>query len=151
MSSVRMQRITPFLWFDSNAEEAVRFYTSVFENSKIIQISPMVSTFELDGQRLMALNGGPHFKFNEAVSFYVNCETQKEVDYYWEKLLSGGGKESQCGWLKDRFGLSWQIVPKALGELMSDPDPVKSQRVLQAMLKMIKLDIEGLRKAHRGE
>lgn len=151
MSSVKMNRITPFLWFDHNAEEAVKFYTSVFENSKIIQISPMVSTFELDGQRLMALNGGPHFQFNEAVSFYVNCETQKEVDYYWEKLLSGGGKESQCGWLKDRFGLSWQIVPKALGELMSDPDPVKSQRVLQAMLKMIKLDVEGLKRAHRRE
>lgn len=151
MSSVKIPKVTPFLWFDSNAEEAVRFYTSVFENSKIIQINPMVSTFELDGQRLMALNGGPHFKFNEAVSFYVNCETQKEVDYYWEKLLSGGGKESQCGWLKDRFGLSWQIVPTALGELMSDPDPVKSQRVLQAMLKMIKIDVEGLRKAHRGE
>jgi len=148
MTNVSVPRITPFLWFDNNAEEAVRFYTSVFENSRIIRLGPMVSTFELDGQRFMALNGGPHFKFTEAVSFDVSCDTQKEVDHYWERLLSGGGKESQCGWLKDKFGLSWQVVPSILGELMSDPDPVKAERVTKAMLQMVKLDIEGLKRAH---
>ena len=150
MTKLHIPKIVPFLWFDDNAEEAVRFYTSIFENSRIIRLQPLVSTFELDGQRLMALNGGPHFKHTEAFSLFVNCETQKEVDFYWEKLLSGGGKESMCGWLKDKFGLSWQIVPVILGEFLSDPDPEKSQRVMQAMLKMIKLDIEKLKQAYEG-
>jgi predicted 3-demethylubiquinone-9 3-methyltransferase (glyoxalase superfamily) len=147
MAKLTMPRITPFLWFDNNAQEAAKFYVSIFKNSKIIQLSPMVSTFELDGQRLMALNGGPTFKFTEAISFYVSCESQKEVDYYWETLLRDGGKESQCGWLKDKYGLSWQIVPVILQELLADGDQAKSERVMQAVLTMIKLDVEGLKKA----
>jgi predicted 3-demethylubiquinone-9 3-methyltransferase (glyoxalase superfamily) len=149
MARVTMPRITPFLWFDTNAQEAVKFYTAIFKNSKIIQLSPVVSTFELEGQRLMALNGGPAFKFTEAISFYVSCETQEEVDYFWTALLRDGGKESQCGWLKDKYGLSWQIVPVILGELLSGPDKKKSDTVIQAMLKMIKLDVEGLKKAYK--
>ena len=157
-----MSKITPFLWFDNNAEEAVQFYTSIFRNSKILQTSRypegapgpkgsvMTMKFELNGQELIALNGGPHFKFNEAISFIVNCETQKEIDEYWEKLTSGGGKEVQCGWLKDKYGLSWQIVPAALGQLMADKDPMKAKRVTQAMLKTVKLDIEALKKAYQG-
>jgi Uncharacterized protein conserved in bacteria len=157
-----MQKITPFLWFNDNAEEAVKFYTSIFKKSKIGKIarydeagekvagrpagSVMTIEFELEGQDFIALNGGPHFKFNEAVSFVVSCKTQTEVDYYWNKL-SAGGKEVQCGWLKDKFGLSWQVVPTILGELMSDKDPVKSQRVMEAMLKMVKLDIKKLKDA----
>jgi predicted 3-demethylubiquinone-9 3-methyltransferase (glyoxalase superfamily) len=148
MAKLSMPKITPFLWFDNNAQDAVRFYASVFKNAQIIQLNPMVSTFELEGQRFMALNGGPAFKFTEAISFYISCETQEEVDYYWNALLSDGGKESQCGWLKDKYGLSWQIVPTILGELLSDPDSKKSDKVMQAMLKMIKLDIEGLKKAY---
>jgi predicted 3-demethylubiquinone-9 3-methyltransferase (glyoxalase superfamily) len=156
---VPIQRITPFLWFDHQAEEAARFYTSVFPNSTIVKViryggagpgppgSVMTVEFQLDGQAFVALNGGPHFEFTEAVSFVVNCQTQDEVDAYWEKL-SAGGAEVQCGWLKDRFGLSWQIVPTGLPELLSDPDPEKSQRVLQAMLTMKKLDIRALRRAH---
>jgi predicted 3-demethylubiquinone-9 3-methyltransferase (glyoxalase superfamily) len=150
MTTVSSSKITPCLWFDNNAEEAVKFYTSIFKNSQIIHLHPVISTFELEGQRLMALNGGPHFKFTEAVSFFVNCDTQEEVDYYWEILLSGGGKESQCGWLKDKFGLSWQIVPSILGKLMSDPDHTKSERVMQAVMKMVKLDINELLKAYSG-
>jgi predicted 3-demethylubiquinone-9 3-methyltransferase (glyoxalase superfamily) len=157
-----MSKITPFLWFDNQAEEAVNLYTSIFKNSKIKEVSRygeagpgpagsvMVVNFELDGQEFTALNGGPVFKFNEAVSFVVNCETQEEVDYLWEKLTEGG-EEVQCGWLKDKFGLSWQIVPTKLGELMGDPDPVKAQRVTQAMLKMIKLDITALQRAYEGK
>jgi predicted 3-demethylubiquinone-9 3-methyltransferase (glyoxalase superfamily) len=148
MTRVGTPRITPFLWFDHNAEEAVKFYTAIFKNSKVIQLHSMVSTFELDGQRFMALNGGPHFKFTEAISLFVNCDTQEEVDYYWERLLRGGGKEERCGWLKDKFGLSWQIVPAILGELMSDPDPKKKEQVMQAVLKMIKLDMNALKKAY---
>jgi predicted 3-demethylubiquinone-9 3-methyltransferase (glyoxalase superfamily) len=156
-----MSKITPFLWFDNNAEEAVQFYTSIFKDSKILQTSRyneagpgpkgsvMTMKFQLNGQEFIALNGGPHFKFNEAISFVVNCETQKEIDEYWEKLTTGG-KEVQCGWLKDRYGLSWQIVPIILGQLMSDKDPEKSKRAMQAMLKMVKLDIEGLKKAYQG-
>ena len=160
-----MQQITPFLWFNDNAEEAVKFYTSIFKKSKIGKIarydeagekvagrpagSVMTIEFEIEGQDFIALNGGPHFKFNEAVSFVVSCKTQTEVDYYWNKL-SAGGKEVQCGWLTDKFGLSWQIVPTILGELMSDKDPVKSQRVMEAMLKMVKLDIEDLKQAYVG-
>ena len=161
-----MQKITPFLWFDDNAEEAVKFYTSIFKKSKIGKIarydeagekvagrpagSVMTIEFEIEGQDFIALNGGAHFKFNEAVSFVVSCKTQTEVDYYWNKL-SAGGKEVQCGWLTDKFGLSWQIVPTILGELMSDKDPVKSQRVMQAMLKMVKLDINKLKAAYAGK
>jgi predicted 3-demethylubiquinone-9 3-methyltransferase (glyoxalase superfamily) len=150
MAKVRVPKITPFLWFNSNAQEAIKFYASIFKNSKIIKLDPMVCTFELEGQRMMALNGGPTFKFTEAISFYVSCETQEEVDYYWNALLREGGKESQCGWLKDKYGLSWQIVPNILSELMSGPDPKKSEKVMQAMLKMIKLDVEGLKKAYKG-
>jgi len=154
-----MPKITPFLWFDNSAEQAAQFYTSIFRNSKILQTSRypegapgpkgsvMTMKFELNGQEFIALNGGPHFKFNEAISFVVDCETQKEIDEYWEKLTSGGGKEVQCGWLKDKYGLSWQIVPAALGQLMADKDPKKAKRVMQAMMKMVKLDIEALKKA----
>lgn len=163
-----MQKITPFLWFDDQAEEAVNFYTSIFKDSKVGSVSRydeagasasgrpkgsvMTASFQLNGQDFIALNGGPHFKFTEAISFVVNCETQEEVDHYWEKLSEGGDEKAQmCGWLKDKFGLSWQIVPTALGKLLSDPDSEKSQRVMQAMLQMKKLDIEGLQKASKGE
>ena len=153
-----MQKITPFLWFDDNAEEAINFYTSIFKNSKIIEMSRfppngpgpagklMSATFELEGQQFMALNGGPTFKFTEAISLFVDCKTQAEVDELWEKL-SAGGEKSQCGWLKDKFGVSWQIIPRTLGELLGDPDPAKAQRVMQAMLKMSKIDIKGLQQA----
>lgn len=156
-----MQKITPCLWFDSNAEEAVQFYTSIFQGSKILETarygdagpgpkgSVLTMKFQLNGQEFMALNGGPIFKFTEAVSFVVYCENQQEVDGYWEKL-SAGGKEVQCGWLKDKYGLSWQIVPTILSQLVSDKDPEKSNRVMQALMKMIKLDIEGLEKAYQG-
>jgi predicted 3-demethylubiquinone-9 3-methyltransferase (glyoxalase superfamily) len=153
-----MSKITPFLWFDNQAEEAAVLYTSIFKNSRINNVSRtgpdgqvMIVSFELDGQAVTALNGGPLFPFTEAFSFSVDCEDQAEVDYYWQRLLADGGQESQCGWLKDKFGLSWQIVPRALGELMSDPDPVKSQRVMEAMLKMVKLDVAGLQRASAGE
>jgi len=157
-----MQKINPFLWFDNQAEEAVKFYTSIFRNSKIGKIarygeegekiagrpagSVMTVEFQLEGQEFLALNGGPHFKFTEAISFVVNCRTQAEVDKFWKKL-SAGGKEVQCGWLQDKFGLSWQIVPTVLGELLSDKDAAKAQRVMQAMLKMVKLDIKKLKQA----
>ncbi len=134
--------IYPCLWFDGQAKEAADFYCSIFKNSKISSENPMVVIFELDGKRFMGLNGGPHFKFNESVSFVVDCEDQREIDYYWNKLLEGGGKESQCGWLKDKFGVSWQIVPTILGKLMSDPE--KSGRVMQAFMQMKKFDIEKL-------
>lgn len=154
-----MKKITPCLWFDDNAEEAMNFYLSVSTNSKPLEVSRygeagpgpegtvLTATFELDGQELMALNGGPHFKFTEAISLSVSCETQEEVDEFWEKL-SAGGEESQCGWLKDKFGLSWQIVPTALGELISDPDPAKSKRVMEAMLQMTKIDVNALQRAY---
>jgi predicted 3-demethylubiquinone-9 3-methyltransferase (glyoxalase superfamily) len=147
---ITAQSVTPFLWFDGQVEEAVSFYTAIFANSKVLSVSPMSATFELAGQRLMALNGGPRFKFNEAVSLFVSCKTQDEVDYFWEQL-SDGGEESRCGWLKDKFGLSWQIIPEALGELLGDEDEGRSQRALQAMLKMGKLDIEKLEAAAAGE
>ncbi|HYU10438.1 MAG TPA: VOC family protein [Gemmatimonadales bacterium] len=158
-----MQKITPFLWFDKNAEDAARFYTSIFKNSKILQISHygdagpgpkgsvMVVNFQLAGQEFTALNGGPLFKFSEAFSFVVNCENQEEIDEYWRKLTADGGAESQCGWLKDKFGFSWQIVPTALGKLMSDKDPKKANRVMQAVLQMKKLDIATLEQAAKGE
>jgi predicted 3-demethylubiquinone-9 3-methyltransferase (glyoxalase superfamily) len=148
-----MKKITPFLWFEDQAEEAANYYVSIFKNSRVLNISPgpngkaFTVVFELDGQEFTALNGGPEFKFTEAISFFVNCKTQAEVDELWEKLTAGG-EEIQCGWLKDRYGLSWQIVPTALGEFLGDPDPVKSQRVMQAMLKMKKIEIAGLRRAY---
>ncbi len=155
-------KITPFLWFDNNAEEAANFYTSIFQNSKILSVSRygegspggqpgtvMTISFILDGQPFTALNGGPHFKFTEAISFFVNCDTQEEVDKLWEKLTESG-EESQCGWLKDKFGVSWQIVPTALGELLGDPDPEKSKRVMQAMLQMHKIEIAKLHQAYEG-
>jgi predicted 3-demethylubiquinone-9 3-methyltransferase (glyoxalase superfamily) len=151
-----MKKITPFLWFDTQAEEAMNFYISIFKNSKILNIAPgqngIASTvsFELEGQEFIALNAGPYFKFNEAISFFVDCKTQEEVDELWTKLIADGGEESRCGWLKDKYGLSWQIIPSALGELMGDPDPEKAQRVMQAMLKMSKIDIQTLRQAYAG-
>ena len=149
-----MNKITPFLWFDDQAEEAMNFYVSVFKNSKVLSVTPGPNgkafsvTFELERQRFMGLNAGPQFKFNEAISFFVDCKTQEEVDELWEKLTADGGEESMCGWLKDKYGLSWQIIPSALGELLGDPDPVKAQRVMQAMLQMRKIDIEGLKQAY---
>jgi predicted 3-demethylubiquinone-9 3-methyltransferase (glyoxalase superfamily) len=157
-----MQKITPFLWFDDQAEEAINLYVSVFKNSKILSVSRygeagpgpagmvMTATFQLEGQEFIALNGGPDHKFTEAISLFVDCKTQEEVDELWEKL-STGGEQGPCGWLKDRFGLSWQIVPSVLGELLGDPDPVKSQRVMQAMLQMSKIDIAGLKAAYEQE
>ena len=154
-----MQKITPFLWFDSNAEEAMNFYTAIFKNSKIGQVrrygeagpgpkgSVMTATFQIEGQEFMALNGGPHYKFTPAISFFVNCETQQEVDELWEKL-SAGGETMQCGWLKDKFGVSWQIIPKALGELLGDKDPPMLQKGVKAMLGMVKIDVEGLKRAY---
>jgi predicted 3-demethylubiquinone-9 3-methyltransferase (glyoxalase superfamily) len=156
-----MQKITPFLWFDSQAEEAVNFYASIFKNSKIGKItrygdtgpgpagSVLTASFELEGLEFTALNGGPAFKFTEAISLYVNCESQEEVDYYWEKLLEGG-QVQQCGWLKDKFGLAWQIIPSALPRLLSDPDRDKANRVMQAMLKMQKIDVAKLEQAAAG-
>jgi predicted 3-demethylubiquinone-9 3-methyltransferase (glyoxalase superfamily) len=148
-----MQKITPFLWFDGNAEEAMNFYVSIFKNSKVVRATPgpdgkiMTAIFQLEGQDFYALNGGPMFKFTEAISLFVSCKTQEEVDELWDKL-SEGGEKSRCGWLKDKFGLSWQIIPKALGELMNDPDPEKSKRVMMAMLQMSKIDIKALQAAY---
>jgi predicted 3-demethylubiquinone-9 3-methyltransferase (glyoxalase superfamily) len=156
-----MQKITPFLWFDNKAEEAMNFYVSVFKNSKVGRVTRygeagpgpkgtvMSATFQLDGQDFLALNGGPHFTFTPAISFFVNCETQQEVDELWEKL-SEGGKKDRCGWLKDKYGLSWQIIPSVLGRLLQDKDPEKSKRVMQAMLQMDKIDIERLKQAYEG-
>ena len=145
MAKVSAPKLAPCLWFDDNAQEAVKFYTSVFKRSRIIELHPVISTFEIEGLRLMALNGGPAFNFTEAVSFYLSCKDQAEVDYYWRTLTADGGSEGQCGWLKDRFGLSWQIVPEVLGELMSDPE--KAGKVMQALLKMNKLVVADLKKA----
>lgn len=155
-----MHKITPFLWFDNQAEEAINFYVSIFKNSRVLSMSRygeagpgpagsvMSATFELEGQQFMALNGGPHHKFTEAISLYVDCKTQAEVDELWAKL-SEGGEEGPCGWLKDKFGLSWQVIPSALGQLLNDPEPAKSQRVMQAMLKMSKIDIQTLQDAYK--
>jgi len=147
-----MNKVTPFLWFDREAEEAMNFYVSVFKNSQVVNVNTvdgrvMTVNFELEGQPFIALNAGPHFKFNEAVSFFINCDTQEEVDMFWERL-SEGGETSQCGWLKDRWGLSWQVVPRALTRLMGDPNPVKSKAVLDAMLKMKKIVIAELQLAY---
>jgi predicted 3-demethylubiquinone-9 3-methyltransferase (glyoxalase superfamily) len=144
-----MPKISPFLWFEGNMEEAVRFYLSVFKSSTLKSLNPMSATFELLGQEFMALNAGPHHKFNEAVSFFIKCEDQAEVDYYWTKL-GDGGTEQPCGWLKDRFGLAWQVIPNALGELLGDPDRVKAGRVVQAMLRMKKIVVADLRAAYAG-
>ncbi len=157
-----MQKIRPCLWFDGKAEEAANFYVSIFKNSKILNLgrygdagpgpkgTVMVATFQIEGQQFMALNGGPQYTISPAISFFVDCETQAEVDELWEKLTAGGS-EVQCGWLTDKFGVSWQIIPRTLMELMQDKDPVKSQRVFKAMMGMIKIDIEALRRAYRGE
>jgi len=150
-----MPKITPFLWFDSQAEEAMNYYLSIFKNGKLLSVNRvngkvLTVTFELEGQRIMALNGGPMFKFTEAVSLFVDCETQQEVDELWDKLCADGGEPGRCGWLKDKYGLSWQIIPKALMQLMGDPDPVKSKAVLEAMLKMNKIVIADLVKAYEG-
>ena len=164
---MQMQKITPCLWFDDQAEEAAKFYTAIFHNSKITSITHygeagqevhgrpagtvMVVAFELAGQAFTALNGGPMFTFNEAISFQVSCETQKEVDYYWEKLAEGGEtKAQQCGWLKDKYGASWQVIPNVLLEMLTDPDAEKSQRVMKSMLQMKKLDIAELQRAYNG-
>jgi predicted 3-demethylubiquinone-9 3-methyltransferase (glyoxalase superfamily) len=157
-----MQKITPFLWFDGKAEEAMNFYVSIFKNSKVGRVTRygeagpgpkgavMSATFQLEGQEFMALNGGPHFTFTPAISFFVNCETQQEVDELWEKL-SEGGKKDRCGWLKDKYGLSWQIIPSALGKMLGDKDPEKSKRVMEAMLQMHKIDIKRLQEAYEGK
>ena len=157
-----MQKITPFLWFDGKAEEAINFYVSIFKNSKILSVARygeagpgpkgtvMTASFQLDGQEFVALNGGPQFKFTEAISFWVRCETQEEIDEMWEKL-SAGGVKSRCGWLKDKYGLSWQVVPPILGEMLQDKDANKSQRVMAAMMQMDKIDISLLRKAYEQQ
>ena len=150
-----MPTITPFLWFDTQAEEAMNFYVSIFGNSKVIAVNRaqgrVVSVqFEVEGQRIMGLNAGPVFTFNEAVSFFVGCETQQEIDELWAKLTEGSGSPGRCGWLKDKFGLSWQIVPNALGRMLGDPDPAKSQRVMQALMPMAKLDVSALQRAYDG-
>ncbi|TMR24144.1 VOC family protein [Nonomuraea turkmeniaca] len=156
-----MQKITTYLWFDNQAEEAAQFYTTLFADSRILEVqrypegapgpagTAMVVTFELSGQRFIALNGGPQFTFNESISLYVDCESQEEVDELWAKLTDGG-EESQCGWLKDRWGLSWQIIPRRLTELLSDPDPATAQRAMQAMLGMQKIDVRSLEEAAKG-
>jgi len=155
------QKITPFLWFDDKAEEAMNYYVSIFKNSKVVSInrfgdagpgpigSVMTATFELEGQTFIALNGGPEFSFTEAISFFVDCDTQAEVDELWDKLCAGG-QPSQCGWLKDKYGLSWQIIPKALGEMLGDKDPEKAGRAMQAMLQMQKIDVKKLKEAYDG-
>jgi len=156
-----MQKITPFLWFDNQVEEAVNFYTSIFKNSKVGKVSRygdagpgpkgavLTASFVLDGQEFIALNGGPKYKFTPAISFVVPCETQQEIDHYWSKL-SAGGRTDQCGWLADKFGVSWQVVPTLLGQLMSDKDSQKSERVMKALLQMTKLDIDALKSAYEG-
>ena len=150
-----MPTITPFLWYDTQAEEAMNFYVSIFGRSRVVKVDRaqgkvMSVEFELEGQRFLGLNAGPHHKFNEAVSFFVACETQAEIDALWAKLLEGGGRPDQCGWLKDKFGLSWQIIPSALRGLLTDPDPAKAQRAMQAMLGMQKLDLAKLHAARDG-
>src|SRR6266571_9037972 len=145
-----MTSITPFLWFDNNVPEAVAFYKSVFPNAKVETVSDFMAVFELEGQRFNALNGGPMYRFNEAVSFFISVETQGEVDYFWSRLTADGGEESKCGWLKDKFGLSWQVIPKALGRYLGDPDRTKANRVMQAMMGMKKIVIADLDRAYVG-
>lgn len=157
-----MQKITPCLWFDGQAEDAMNFYVSIFRNSKAGQIlrwgkeapskqgSVLMATFELDGQTFQALNGGPEYKFNEAISLSIDCKDQQEVDYFWDRLTADGGKEVQCSWLKDKFGVSWQVVPEILPRLLNDPDKDKAARVMQAMMKMVKIDVAKIEEAARG-
>jgi predicted 3-demethylubiquinone-9 3-methyltransferase (glyoxalase superfamily) len=162
--NMHMQKISPFLWFDTQAEEAARLYTSVFKNAKMGEVTRypegsrggmvgqvMTVSFELEGMQFTALNGGPAFTFTEAISFVIDCEDQEEVDHYWNSLVADGGEESQCGWLKDKFGMSWQIVPRRLNELLADPDPVKAQRAMEAMLQMQKIDISAIEAAVNAE
>jgi predicted 3-demethylubiquinone-9 3-methyltransferase (glyoxalase superfamily) len=163
MKSKSSQKITPFLWFDNNLEQAIKFYTAIFKDSKVLEVRRydeagpdgktkiMTARFRLAGQEFTGINGGPHFKFTEAVSFVVSCKTQGEVDYYWRRLTAGGGKPGQCAWLKDKFGLSWQIVPDQLLELLGDKDPAKAGRVMQAMFDMQKIIIKDLQRAHAGK
>lgn len=145
-----MKKVTPFLWYDGKAQEAAEFYTSIFKNSKIVSSNTMSATFQIDGCEFIAFNGGPHFKFNESISLFIDCNTQEEVDELWSKL-SKGGSESRCGWLKDKYGLSWQVVPSILGKLLGDKDPVKAKRVMDAMLKMSKINIKALQDAYEGK
>jgi predicted 3-demethylubiquinone-9 3-methyltransferase (glyoxalase superfamily) len=147
---MKINRITPFLWFDDQAADAAKFYCSIFQKAKIHSTSPMSVTFELDGQMFYALNGGPHFKFTPAISFFINCKDQKEVDYYWNRLLKGG-RPSQCGWLQDKFGLSWQVVPEALGECLGGKDRAGADRAMHAMMGMVKLNVKGLKEAYAGK
>jgi predicted 3-demethylubiquinone-9 3-methyltransferase (glyoxalase superfamily) len=158
MSGESMNKITPFLWYDNNCEEAMNFYVSIFKDSKVLNVArqgeggPVTSVnFVLNNQEFTAFNAGPQFKFNEAISFFVECENQAEVDYYWERLTADGGEESQCGWLKDKYGLSWQIIPKLLGQLFGDPDREKAGRAVQAMFQMHKLDCAALQRAFDGK
>lgn len=158
-----MQKISPFLWFNNQAEEAMNFYISIFKNSKVLSVSRwseggpvpagtvMSCRFQLEGTEYQALNGGPHFQFTPAISLFVHCENQEEVDFYWNKFLEGGGEESQCGWLTDKFGLSWQIIPKQLGEYLGDKDAAKSGRAMAAMMKMKKIDVQTLKAAFEGK
>lgn len=158
----RAQKIRPYLWFNDQAEEAAKFYASIFDNSRVVSVTrdqvgvggpkgrAMAVEFQLEGQNFLALNGGPQFKFTEAISFLVDCETQAEVDEFWGKLTAGGGEESQCGWLKDKYGLSWQIIPRALFEMIGDKDPAKAKRAMEAMLQMKKIDIAGMKRAYDG-
>jgi predicted 3-demethylubiquinone-9 3-methyltransferase (glyoxalase superfamily) len=142
-----VQKVTPFLWFDGKAEEAANFYVSIFKNAKIVSASAMSTTFGIDGREFIAFNGGPMFKFTEAMSLFVSCDTQEEIDRLWDKLSEGGQKQ-KCGWLKDKYGVSWQIIPPVLGQMLQDKDPAKSKRVMQAMLQMHKIDIAALQKAY---
>jgi len=144
-----MAKISPFLWFEGNMQEAVKFYLSVFKDAQLVSMNPGMATFELLGQRFLALNAHPHHKFNDAISFFIDCDTQADVDYYWDKLAEGGSHQ-QCGWLKDRFGLSWQVIPKALGRFLMDEDREKANRAMQAMLKMKKIVIADLEAAYKG-
>jgi len=148
---MEIKKVTPFLWFNNQAEEAAKLYCSIFKNSKIISSSPMNAVFELEGQRFMAGNFGPQFKFNEAISMFVTCDSQEEVDYFWTKLIENGGEESRCGWLKDKFGLSWQIIPDAFIKMVSGPDQARTQRVFAAMMQMNKMDIKKLQEAYDGK
>jgi len=152
-----MNKITPFLWFDTQAEEAMNFYVSIFRNAKVLGVAPgpngiaQTVSFELEGQEFIGLNAGPHFKFNESISFLVDCKSQEEVDYFWAELTANGGEESMCGWLKDKFGLSWQIIPSELREMLGDRDPEKARRAMEAMLKMKKIVIADLKKAYDSD
>jgi predicted 3-demethylubiquinone-9 3-methyltransferase (glyoxalase superfamily) len=145
-----MSSVTPFLMFNGRLEEAVNFYVSTIKNSRIVELNPMSGTFELDGRKFLCFNGGPHFSFSQGVSLFVNCETQDEVDALWEKFEADGGEPQRCGWIKDRFGLSWQIIPSALGKYLGDKDREKANRVMQAMMGMVKIDIAGLERAYAG-